>query len=83
LRWKAKAKGAPKPSIAVKEYIAKSLAADNEKAARFWSEVNLFIVSHKTLGVPLLTNFSTLGHSLDLDTTLERIHRLYKRGVER
>jgi hypothetical protein len=53
LRWKAKAKGAPKPSIAVKEYIAKSLAADNEKAARFWSEVNLFIVSHKTLGVPL------------------------------
>ena len=30
---------------------------------------------------PPLTNFSTLGHSLDLDTTKERIPRTYKRGV--
>ena len=53
LRWKAKAMGGPKPSIAAKEHIAKALAAGNEKAACFWSEVHLFIVSHKHLDLPL------------------------------
>ena len=45
LRWKAKAVGGPKPSIAARRYVAESLVAGNKKAARFWSEVHLFIVS--------------------------------------
>jgi ribosome assembly protein YihI (activator of Der GTPase) len=53
LRWKAKAKGGPAPSRAATENVTKSLANGNKKAARFWSEVHLFLVAHNHVGRPL------------------------------
>jgi hypothetical protein len=49
LMRKAKTRDRPGPSMAATEKVTKSLEAGNKKAAQFWSEVHLFIVSHDYL----------------------------------
>lgn len=45
----AEAKGGPAPSRAATEKVAESFAAGSLAAARFWSEVHLFVVSYDFL----------------------------------
>ena len=49
LQRQASAGCAPAPSMAATEHVTESLAAGNKKAARFWSEVHLFIVARDYL----------------------------------